>query len=134
MTLRRADRGRRALRAVVGAGGIVATAAGLHTVIAGARSVPGDHEADAAVESELRFYSAFYVAYGLAALRIAPRADRDAAAVRALLGPLFLAGLARGGAWLAVGKPDRLQRGLLGIELAAPPLIAAWQARLVTDD
>jgi hypothetical protein len=111
------------------AGGAVATAAGLYTVLAGAKSLPGQELASPSVESELRFYAAFYVAYGLAALRIAPRADRDTPAVRALAGTLFLGGLARAGGWLSVGGPGRLQRGLMVIELAAPPLAVAWQTR-----
>jgi hypothetical protein len=109
---------------------VVATAAGLHTVIAGARSVAGQGVANPALESELRFYAAFYVAYGLVALRVAPRAERDTGAVRGLAGALFLAGLARAGGWLAVGRPHRIQRGLLLIELAVPPAIVACQARL----
>ena len=120
----------RALRAVVYVGGAVAIAAGLDTVVRGARSIPGRQVANAAVESELRFYAAFYVAYGVAVLRVAPRADRDTAAVRALAGALLLAGLARAGGWLAAGRPEPLQRGLLTIELAAPPLVTAWQSRL----
>jgi hypothetical protein len=120
---------RNALRAVHYAGGAVATAAGLHTVIAGARSLPGQSAANPSVESELRFYAAFYVAYGLAALRVAPRADRDATTVRALAGTLFLAGLARAGGWLGVGRPHGVQRALLAIELAAPPAIVVCQAR-----
>jgi hypothetical protein len=125
--------GRSALRAVFYVGGVVATTAGLHTVIAGARSLPGQELANPAVESELRFYAAFYVACGLVALRVAPRADRDPAAVRALAAALFLAGLARAGGWLAVGKPHPLQRALLVIELAAPPAMVAWQARLAAE-
>jgi hypothetical protein len=118
------------VRALLYVGGVVATAAGLHTVMAGVRSLPGRQSASAPVESELRFYAAFYVAYGLAALRIAPRADRDSDAVRALAGALFLAGLARGGGWVAAGPPHPLQRALLVVELAGPPAIVAWQARL----
>lgn len=82
------------------------------------------------MESELRFYGGIYVGYGLAMLRVAPRADQDTTAVRALAGTLFLAGLARAGGWRAVGRPHRLQLALLAIELAAPPLLTAWQARL----
>jgi Domain of unknown function (DUF4345) len=108
----------------------VATAAGLHTVALGARSLPAQRLANPTVESELRFYAAFYVAYGLAALRVAPSADRDAGAVRALAGALFLAGLARAGGWLAVGQPHPGQRALLAVELALPPAMVAWQARL----
>jgi hypothetical protein len=120
----------RALRAVFYLGGVVATAAGLYTVIAGARSLPGRKPASPVVESELRFYAAFYVAYGLAVLRVAPRADSDAAAVRALAGALFLAGLARAGGWRAAGRPHLLQRALLAVELVGPPAIVTWQARL----
>jgi Domain of unknown function (DUF4345) len=119
----------RALRALLFAGGTVATGAGLHTMLTGARSLPGQETANAAVESELRYYAGFYVAYGLAALRVAPRADRDATAVRGLAGALLLAGLARAGGWSAVGPPHPLQRGLLVVELAAPPVIVGLQTR-----
>jgi hypothetical protein len=122
--------GRRALRGAFYLGGAVATAAGLHTVIAGARSVPRQELANPSVESELRFYAAFYVAYGFAVLRAAPRADRDSATVRALAAALLLAGLGRAAGWLAVGRPDRLQVVLLAIELGAPLPLVAWQARV----
>src|ERR671916_616905 len=121
--------GDRRIRALLYGGGCVATAAGLHTVIAGAKSVPGQGPANASIESELRFYAAFYVAYGLAALRVAPRADQEGAALRALAGALFLGGLARAGGWRAVGRPHAGQRALLAIELAGAPALAAWQAR-----
>ena len=111
-------------------GGAVATCAGLHTLVAGGRSVPPWRHADATVESELRFYSAFYVAYGLLVFRAAGRADPDAPAVRALAAPLFLGGLGRVGAWLTVGKPHPLQQALLAIELAGPPLVVLEHARL----
>ena len=58
--------GRSALRAAFRAGGAVATVAGLHTAIAGGRSVAGEGPAGAAIESELRFYGTFYAAYGIA--------------------------------------------------------------------
>jgi Domain of unknown function (DUF4345) len=117
----------RALRAVFYVGGMIATTAGLHTVITGAKSLPGEGRANSSVESELRFYAAFYVAYGLAALRVAPRADRDTVAVRRLAGALCLAGLARAGAWLTVGRPHAVQQVLLLIELSAPPAVVIWQ-------
>lgn len=116
-----------ALRAVLTAGGAIATAAGLHTVAAGARSVPGRQEANAAVESELRFYGAFYAAYGLAMLRVAPRAQSEPGGVRAIAGALLLAGLARAGGWVAAGAPHPTQRALLAVELALPPAILALQ-------
>jgi hypothetical protein len=119
------------LRGLLYIGGTVATAAGLDTVIRGARSIAGQEEANAAVESELRFYGAFYAAYGIVVLRLAPRADRDTAGLRGVAAALLLAGLARGGGWLAAGRPHPLQRALLAVELLAPPALVAWQARLV---
>jgi hypothetical protein len=121
---------RAALRRLFYAGGAIATAAGLHTVVAGGRSVAGEGRANAAIESELRFYGAFYVAYGLTMLRVAPHADEDTDRVRALAGALLLAGVARAGGWLAAGRPHPVQQLLLGVELAAPPALVAWQARL----
>jgi hypothetical protein len=126
---------RSALRSLLYLGGGVATVAGLDTVIRGARSLPAQKLlANPSVESELRFYAAFYVAYGLAVLRVAPRADRDTTGVRAVAGALFLAGLARAVGWRVVGRPHRVQRALLVIELAAPPSMVAWQARLSAGD
>ena len=119
-----------ALRAGFYVGGAVATTAGLHTVITGARSVPGKPSANALMESELRFYAAFYAAYGLAVLRTAPRAEEDTAAVRSLAGALFLAGLARAGGWRANGRPHPGQIALLALELALPPLALTVQRRL----
>ncbi len=124
------DRPQRRLRALLYLGGVVATTAGLHTLVGGGKSFPPWRHASGMVESELRFYSAFYVAYGLLAFRSAGRADHDPATVRALAAALFLAGLGRAGAWLTVGKPHPLQRALLAIELAAPPLVVTEQARL----
>jgi hypothetical protein len=123
---------RRAFRSLICLGGLVATGAGLDTVVRGARSVPAQRLANPAVESELRFYAAFYVATGLVALRVAPRADRDTTAVRALAGALLLAGLGRVIAWRNVGPPHLVQRALLAIELTAPPAVVGWQARLST--
>jgi Domain of unknown function (DUF4345) len=120
-----------ALRAGFYAGGLVATAAGLHTVIAGARSLPGKPAAGPAVDGELRFYAAFYAVYGIALLRTAPRADVDTGAVRALAGAMFLAGAGRAGGWLATGRPHPVQRALLALELALPPLAVALQSRAV---
>jgi hypothetical protein len=120
----------RRLRGALYLGGAIATGAGLHTLIAGGKSFPPWRHAGAMVESELRFYSAFYVAYGVHVLRTAARADPDPQAVNATAAALFLAGLGRAGAWLALGKPHPLQRALLAIELAAPPLLVLERARL----
>lgn len=122
--------GRSAFRGLVYVWGGIATAAGLVTVFTGADSLIGQDLADATVENELRFYAAFYIAYGLVLLWVAPRADRETTVVRALAGALFLAGLARTIGWIAVGQPHGTQLALLAVELIAPPLIIGWQSRL----
>jgi hypothetical protein len=64
-----------ALRSVLWAGGLVATGAGIHTALAGARSIPGHRggTVDPRLESELRFYGVFYAAYGIGLGRAAAR-------------------------------------------------------------
>lgn len=115
----------RGLRGLLYAGGALATSAGLHTLLAGGRSFPPWRQADPVLESELRYYGGFYAAFGLHVLRTAPRADRDAEAVRAIAATVFLSGLGRAGAWLTVGKPHPLQRALLALELGLPVLMVA---------
>jgi hypothetical protein len=87
--------------------------------------VLGQPQAHPDVESEMRFYSAFYVAYGLAVLRVAPRADREPRAVAAISAVLFGAGVARALAWKATGAPQPGQRVLLAFELGLPPAFVA---------
>ena len=118
------------LQALLTIGGGVAIATGIFTVAAGADGVPGDNAASASVESELRFFAVFWIAYGVALLRVAPRVDTATWAVRALVGILFVAGLARGLAWAMSGRPHGLFVALMVIELVAPPLIVVWQSRL----
>ena len=120
----------RALRSMLYAGGAVATAAGLHSMLAGARSIPGRPVAGPEVDSEIRYYGAFYCAFGLAALRVAPSAERRPAAVRTLAGVVLAGGLARAGGWAASGRPHPGQVALLGVELTAPAAVLAAQSRL----
>jgi|1186.fasta_scaffold719152_1 hypothetical protein len=117
-----------ALRALLYAGGTVASAAGFHTAVTGARSIPGRQTAaDSVLESELRFYGTFYAAYGLAVLNTARHAEVPKRDLHALAAVLFAAGLARASAWRTIGKPSPQQIALLAIELGGPPAIAAWR-------
>jgi hypothetical protein len=62
----------------------VASAAGFHTAVTGARSIPGRQTtADPVLESELRFYGTFYAAYGLASGYGPPLTRRNTDADRA---------------------------------------------------
>ena len=68
--------------------------------------------------------------FGAAGLWMAPRADRETRLLRAWAATLFAAGVARAISWIDVGRPDDLFVGLLVAELALPPIIIAWQARM----
>lgn len=118
------------LRATLALGGCVALLAGLHSLFAGGRAIPGHRrQAHPAIESELRFYSAFYTAYGAALLASAARSEQQPATVPVLTAPPFLAGLGRVAAWRSVGSPNGWQQMLLAIELAGPPAILIWERR-----
>jgi hypothetical protein len=93
--------------------------------------------ANASVESELRFYAVFYVAYGLVALRVARPArtvnhNREGARQRPR------ARRPGEGCRLAVGKPHAVQRGLLVIEWPrrrrSPPAGAYGDAGLMNGE
>jgi hypothetical protein len=126
----RADPSPYRLRALLGLGGVVAISAGLHTLVAGGKSFPPWRHASAMVESELRWYSAYYVASGFFVLRTATLARPDPRAVHAIAAAVFLGALGRAGAWATVGRPHPFQRALLAVELALPPIFVIEQRRL----
>ena len=81
-------------------------------------------------DNELRFFAVFWIAFGVIAIRVAPRVDTEMQLVRALALTLFVGGLARAISWLAVGKPHSLFVSLMLLELVGAPLVVAWQAKL----
>ena len=112
------------------AAGLVATAAGLDTVLRGQRSFAGVTDAGGPeVESETRFYGGVYLGLGLTLLSLSQRERPDPAALPALAGTVFLGGLARAGAWRATGPPHPAQRALLAVELGAPLAALLWRRR-----
>jgi Domain of unknown function (DUF4345) len=61
--------GRRLLQALFTALGVIAIATGLLVVVAGQDGIPGGKAASPSVDSELRFFCVFWIAYGVAAVR-----------------------------------------------------------------
>jgi hypothetical protein len=111
--------------------GCVPIATGLYGVLTGSGGIPGGDAAGANVESELRFLYALWVGYGAAVIYVGLRAPESRAAVGAVAGVLFAAGVARTIAWIAEGRPDTGFVVLLALELAIPPLLVGWQGRLL---
>jgi hypothetical protein len=125
-------RGARALSALLLVAGAVPIVTGVFTVLTGAGGIPGENETSASVESELRFFAVFWIAYGATVIWTAPRAARETTLVRALMAVLFLGGIARAIAWAAEGHPHGLFIVLMAIELLLPPAIVLWQSRVTS--
>jgi len=119
------------LRALVTLIGVTATLTGLFVVLLGSSGQVDGAQAVASVESELRFFAVFWIAYGAVALWVAPRVEREVHIVRALAFFLFLGGVARGIAWIADGRPHPLFVGLLVLELLIPVALLLLQREIV---
>ncbi|HWH33520.1 MAG TPA: DUF4345 domain-containing protein [Egibacteraceae bacterium] len=109
--------------------GMVALVAGLVTVLTGASTILDANEASPSVDSELRFFAAWYVGVGVALLRAA----RDPAANRGIVhGVAALFGLAATGrvlSWATVGRPSTLAVVLLFVEYAIALGLPLWHRR-----
>ena len=82
------------------------------------------------LESELRFYSVWWIGAGLSLIWLAPRVAERALELRVFSGLLFLAGVSR---VLAALDTDWLSTGqliLMGLELVLPVVLVTWQARV----
>jgi len=121
---------RRALSVLLTVMGITAVTTGLWAVITGTGGMPGDVATSPSTESELRYFAAFWIAYGAAALLVAPRAERETAIVRGLALAMFVGSIARAVAWIDVGRPHDLFVGLMVAEVVVPALIVTLQARV----
>ena len=130
MSRRAEGRSERLLRGLLRVVGLVAILTGVFAILTGAAGMPGDVDADPSAESELRYFAAFWVAYGVVALLTAPRVATATAAVRGLALAMFVGGLGRAIAWIAVGRPHGLFVALMAIELTGPPLVVSWQSRV----
>jgi hypothetical protein len=80
-------------------------------------------------DSELRFYSIFFAAFGVFVVRAARDIDRYYKQIPVLMGIFFLGGVARALGYVTVGQPHALFILLMAIELAMPiVLFLAWRA------
>lgn len=119
---------RRGLQVFVFLLGAVATATGLDTLIRGADSVLGHGEVNANVDSELRFYAAWYVMTGVVLLQAARNVESQALVIRTVMATLFLAACGRVISLATVGTPHSGQVVLMVIEFALPIIVIPWHA------
>lgn len=83
------------------------------------------------VDSELRFYAALWLAFGVLAIRAARDPAVSGSPTPWLALVLFLGGMGRLWSLLAVGAPHPFFMILMGVELTLPPVIGLLWARAV---
>ncbi|HYH59656.1 MAG TPA: DUF4345 domain-containing protein [Thermoleophilaceae bacterium] len=119
-----------ALRRTLYVVAIVPIVAGAATVLLGADSVPSPNDAGPNVESELRFYSVWWIGAGLFLLWLAPRVEERTLELRVFCALLFLSGFSRILAALDTDWPSGGQIALMVVELTLPVVFVTWQARI----
>jgi len=97
-------------------------------VLIGGDSVLNHGDVSADVDSELRFYAAWYVVAGALLLRAVRRIESEALIVRAVGAAFFIAGSARLLSLVTVGTPHAFALVLMVLEFVIPVVIVPWQA------
>lgn len=115
-----------ALRRTLLALSVIPIVAGSATVLLGGGSVPASGTPTASIESELRFYSVWWIGAGLFIIWIANRLGERGRELRVFCGLLFLAGVSRIIAIVDAGRPESSQLFLMGVELTLPLVLVAW--------
>jgi hypothetical protein len=110
----------RHLRNLAGCTGLSCIAIGVYHFALGTASVPGATDANATVDSRERFYSAYFVGYGLAWLRAARKSPIRAGEVRLLAGAMLLSAIGRLISLVDKGRPHWFQEVLTAIEFVVP--------------
>jgi uncharacterized protein DUF4345 len=106
----------------------VAVVAGGSALIRGPSEVIGAAGSSNNVDSEFRFFAAWYVIAGVLLFRAIPSVERQGWIIRAVAGGFFLAGFGRVLSILEVGPPHWWYVVLMTIELALPVILVTWQA------
>ena len=115
------------LRRTLYAIAVIPIATGALTVLLGADSVPAPGDPSPNLESELRFYSVWWIGAGLFLVWLAPRVERRTLELRVFCALLFLSGVSRLIAVVATDWPSPGQIILMGIELVLPVVFVVWQ-------
>jgi hypothetical protein len=108
--------------------GAIPILAGAATVILGSESIPAAGDLNANVESELRFYSVWWIGAGLFIWWLAPQVLQRTRELRIFCALLFLAATSRLFAVIDTGWPSTGQIVLMGIEFALAIGLPVWQA------
>jgi hypothetical protein len=117
---------RSALRLVLTLLGVVALVFGLQGVLLGADGVRGGGEVSANVDSELRFFAAWYAGAGVLLLHSASRIEAARGRLLVLCVVLLLGAGGRLVSWRSHGRPDDVFVALLVVEVVVASVVAPW--------
>ena len=110
--------------------GAIAAMAGARGVLRGTREVARAQPLSAPVDSEYRFYAAWYLLTGLALLQVGGQPEAASREVRFVRAGLWTAATGRLLSLRQAGRPKAGQLVLLGVEVALPLVLVPWQARV----
>lgn len=102
---------------------LLALTTGLLMLIVGGISLPGVDSVPITVDNELRFYSAYWLAYGALALWANLKLTERLSYVPLLAGVLLLSGVGRLLSLILVGKPAAMFIPIMSFELLLPPIM-----------
>ena len=121
---------RAGLQAALRAMAVVAMTMGASGVVRGTREVVNGGRVSANVDSEYRFYAAWYHVFGVLLWRAARRPEAETTLARACGAGLFIAACGRALSLRTHGHPHWSQRVLMAIEFVLPAVVLPWQARV----
>jgi hypothetical protein len=118
---------RRGLQTLLAVVGTVAVLAGLYAVVLGAGQVLGPDRYSDNIDSEIRFFAAWYVVAGVALLRTLPQIEREGRTILFVAAGFFLAACGRAISLAVVGPPSPFYIALMAIEFLLPVVVIPWQ-------
>ena len=125
-------RSRRRLQWTLAVLAAIPAASASREIVLGPQGVPGGSpDVTPTVDSALRYANVFKFAVGPVIWSQLGRVERSPGVTYAL-GSLFVGGLARLRSWQQRGRPHPVTVGAVVLEIAAPPLLIAWQRRIRT--
>ena len=123
----------RALRLVVRVFCLLPFATGALDLVRGAsylRSggavIPDPAAADPVLNSQVKFWGAIWLGFGLTLWRTTSDLRANAGLFRLLMGILVLSGTGRATAAIQFGRPGRALEGAMALELVGVPLLLLW--------
>lgn len=114
---------RRTLQTILIVLAIIPLGFGAMNLFVGAERFLPIEDVTAAIDSQLRFQSAWYLGLAAIIFWIVPRIERETALFRIIILSLFVGGVARAWSWFNLGSPPVGMQFGMYLELALPLLL-----------